>query len=261
MSKLTHGSCFSGIGGFELAAGWAGINTLWQIECVEYCRKVLEQHFPNAKKYINIKEVNPYELEPVDIISGGFPCQPFSFAGKRRGKTDDRYLWPKMLKIIQAIKPSYVLCENVFGIIDMALDQALADLETSGYSCETFIIPACALDAPHRRDRVWIIAYSDCQFIFPTNLEDRINFEKIEETIKRWQSIRFIYRGVNQIEFRKTDESMLCGNTDGLPYELDRLKALGNAIVPHIAYLFFTAIKVIEETKSNGKSQKKSALM
>jgi DNA (cytosine-5)-methyltransferase 1 len=243
MSKLTHGSCFSGIGGFELAARWAGIETLWQIEYNEYCRKILDRHFPNSKKFKDIKEVNPNELETVDIISGGFPCQPFSFAGKRRGKTDDRYLWPKMLEIIRTVKSSYVLCENVFGIIDMALDQTLADLEDLNYSCETFIIPACALDAPHRRDRVWIIAYTTSQYGDSAKFQAQISSKEIEKAIRNWQNIWFIHRGVNHVEFRKTDELLLCRNTNGLPNELDRLKALGNAIVPQIAHLFFTAIK------------------
>jgi len=249
MPKLTHGSCFSGIGGFDLAARWAGIETLWQIENNEYCWKVLDRHFPNSKKYKDIKEVNPNELESVNIISGGFPCQPFSFAGKRRGKTDDRYVWPRMLEIIQLVKPSYVLCENVFGIINVALDQTIADLEAAGYTCETFIIPACALDAPHRRDRIWIIAYTGSQYIYSPEIEARVNFEKIRETAKEWHSIRFIHRGVNQVEFFKADEPILCRNANGLPFELDRLKALGNAIVPQIAYLFFTAIKELEDKK------------
>ena len=246
MSKLTHGSCFSGIGGFGLAARWAGIETLWQIERDKYCHEVLERHFPNTKKYRNIKEVNPNELQTVDIISGGFPCQPFSVAGKRRGQKDDRYLWPKMLKIIQTIKPTYVLCENVLGIIDMALDQTLADLETSGYSCETLIIPACSLDAPHRRDRVWIIAYTDCKYIHPSEFENRVNQKEIDEAIKRWQSIHFIRRRATQVEFREADKHLLCREADGVPHELDRLKALGNAIVPYIAHLFFTIITAME---------------
>lgn len=246
MSKLKHGSCFSGIGGFGLAARWAGIETAWQIEMDKYCRKVLDRHFPNTKKYKNIKEVNPYELESVDIISGGFPCQPFSVAGKRRGQKDDRYLWPRMLEVIRVIKPTYVLCENVTGIIDMALDQTLADLEASGYTCETLIIPACALDAPHRRDRVWIIAYTDSQYVNPAKFQKRIDSEKIKEAIRKWQSVRFIYRGINKVEFWKTDESLFCGDDYGIPAQLDRLKALGNAIVPQIPYLFFVAITAME---------------
>ncbi len=246
---LTHGSCFSGIGGFDLAAIWAGIETLWQIEKDDYCRKVLKKHFPEAKRYKNIMEVNPDDLETVKIISGGFPCQPFSSAGKKRGKEDDRYLWPKMLEVIRAVRPAYVVCENVFGYIDMALDQTLSDLETSGYSCEMFVVPAVALNAPHRRDRVWIIAYTGSQHIYTPGLETRINTEKTDEADKMWQSIQFIHRGVNQVEFRETDESLLCRSADGLPNELDRIKALGNAIVPQIAYLIFEAIKSIEEAK------------
>ncbi|MGD2087255.1 MAG: DNA (cytosine-5-)-methyltransferase [Candidatus Aminicenantes bacterium] len=251
MSKLTHGSCFSGIGGFEIAARWAGIETNWSIEVDEYCREILNLHFKKTKKYKNIMEVNLNELEPVDIISGGFPCQPFSYAGKRRGKADDRYLWPKMLEIIRIVKPSFVLGENVYGIINMALDQTLIDLEDSGYTCETFCIPACALNAPHRRDRVWIIAYTSCQYGDTTKFQTKVSNKEIEKAIRHWKNIRFIHRGVNKVEFWKADESLLCRNADGLPYELDRLKALGNTIVPQIAYLFFEAIKVL----NNGKER------
>jgi len=153
---MTHGSCFSGIGGFDLAAQWAGIETTWQIENNPFCQKVLRKNFPEAKIYGDIYETR--ELEPVDIITGGFPCQPFSQAGKRQGKADDRYLWPEMLRIITEVKPTWIIAENVAGIINMALDQVLFDLEMADYSCQTIIIPACAVNAPHRRDRVWIIA-------------------------------------------------------------------------------------------------------
>jgi DNA (cytosine-5)-methyltransferase 1 len=118
--------------------------------------------------------------------------------------------------------------------------------EASGYTCETLVIPACALDAPHRRDRVWIIAYTDSKYIHPSEFENRVNQEKIDEAIKRWQSIHFIRRGATQVEFREADKSLLCREADGIPHELDRLKALGNAIVPYIAHLFFTIITAME---------------
>ncbi len=157
---MTHGSLFAGIGGFDLAAECAGIKTIWQVEINPYCQRVLKKNFPEAKRYGDIRDVGKHNLERVDIISGGFPCQPFSIAGKQKGKTDDRFLWPEMFRVIREMRPSFVICENVTGIIDLALDQVLIDLENKGYVGETFIIPACAVNAPHKRDRVWIIAYS-----------------------------------------------------------------------------------------------------
>lgn len=177
---ITHGSLFSGIGGFDLAACWAGIETRWQVEIDNFCNKVLEKHFPNAKRYKDIKEVKG--LERVDIISGGFPCQPFSIAGKQKGKDDDRYLWEEMLRIIREVKPSYVIGENVANLWNMGFENLLVDLENEGYEVESFIIPACATGAPHKRNRIWIIAYSK-------GIRKRGRFGKIpkeNEKISEW---------------------------------------------------------------------------
>lgn len=116
---LTHGSLFSGIGGFDLAADWSGIKTLWQVEKDPFCLAVLRKHFPEVKRYEEIKGLSG--LQPVDIISGGFPCQPFSVAGKQGGKEDNRYLWPEMLRVIAEVRPTWVVAENVAGIINMEL--------------------------------------------------------------------------------------------------------------------------------------------
>jgi len=155
---MTVGSLFSGIGGFDLGLERAGMTIKWQVEIDDFCNKVLEKHWPNVNRYRDIKELRGDELEPVDLICGGFPCQPFSAAGKRRSKEDDRYLWPEMLRIIRAVRPNWIIGENVAGIVSLALDDVLSDLENEGYACQSFIIPACAVNAPHRRDRVWIIA-------------------------------------------------------------------------------------------------------
>ena len=132
----------------------------WQVENNEFCVKVLNKHWPDVPKFGDIRNVGRKELAPVDLIAGGFPCQPFSVAGKRRGTEDDRHLWPEMLRIISELKPAWVLGENVPGIIPIFFDQAVSDLEAEGYTCEAFVLPAAAFDAPHRRDRLFIVAYS-----------------------------------------------------------------------------------------------------
>ena len=165
--EINHLSLFSGIGGLDLAAEWAGIKTVGQCEWAEYPTKVLEKHWPNVPKWKDIRTLTGesfYERtgrRTVDIISGGFPCQPFSVAGKRRGKEDDRYLWPEMVRVIEELRPTWVVGENVAGIVRMALSDILSGLEACGYRTRTFLIPACAVGARHRRYRVAIVGYSE----------------------------------------------------------------------------------------------------
>lgn len=167
MQRLTHLSLFSGIGGLDLAAEMAGFGTVGQCEWADYPTKVLGKHWPDVPRWRDIRTLTGesfYEktgMRTVDVISGGFPCQPFSVAGNRKGKEDDRYLWPEMLRVISDLRPSWVVGENVAGIVNMALDQVYADLENAGYTVQAFIIPACAVDAPHRRDRCAIVAHAE----------------------------------------------------------------------------------------------------
>ena len=166
MDGLTHLSLFSGIGGLDLAAEWAGFRTVGQCEWADYPRAVLEKHWPGLPRWRDIRTLTKesfYEqtgLHKVDVISGGFPCQPFSVAGKRRGKKDDRYLWPEFIRVVHELQPPWVIGENVPGIINLALDTVLADLEAEGYEVQCFLVPACGVDAPHKRYRILIVAYS-----------------------------------------------------------------------------------------------------
>ena len=153
---------FSGIGGFSLGLEAAGMETVAFCEKDSFCRKVLAQHWPNVPIHEDIRNLDGQSFRgTVDVVCGGFPCQPFSVAGLRQGKDDHRHLWPEMLRVIRECQPRWVIGENVSGFIRMALDDVCADLEREGYEVRTFILPACAVDAHHRRDRVWIVAHSD----------------------------------------------------------------------------------------------------
>ncbi|MGB0857274.1 MAG: DNA cytosine methyltransferase, partial [Paracoccaceae bacterium] len=168
---LRHVDLCSGIGGFALGFQWAELSRPVLFCDIEpYSRKVLRKHWPDVPIAKDVKELanDPDGLIPeCDIITAGYPCQPFSLAGERRGTEDDRHIWPYILSIVKAKRPSWCVFENVYGHVSMGLDEVLSDLEGQGYAARPFIVPACAADAPHRRDRVWIIArnvaYADSQ--------------------------------------------------------------------------------------------------
>ena len=155
---------FSGIGGFSLGLESVGMETVAFCEMDAFCQKVLKKHWPNVPIHSDIKELDGNEYRgAVELICGGFPCQPFSVAGEQRGAEDDRALWPEMLRVIREVQPTWVIGENVSGIINMELDNVLSDLEAEGYAAQTFVLPACSVDAKHRRDRVWIVAHANRQ--------------------------------------------------------------------------------------------------
>lgn len=165
VTKLVHGSLFSGTGGFDLAAEWMGWENAFHCEWNPFGQTILKYYWPNAESYGDITQTDfSIWRNRIDVLTGGFPCQPYSVAGKRRGKEDDRHLWPHMLRAIREIQPRYVVGENVAGLISwsggLVFHEVQSDLEDEGYEVWAYVLPACAVNAPHRRDRVWFVAHS-----------------------------------------------------------------------------------------------------
>ena len=163
---MKHGSLFSGIGGFDLASEWMGWDNEFHCEWEDFPRKILKHYWPEAVSYGDIKETDfTIWRNKIDILTGGFPCQPYSSAGKRLGKEDDRHLWPEMLRAIREIKPRWIVGENVRGLVNwsegLVFEEVCAELEAEGYKVQPFLLPACGVGAPHRRDRIWFVAYSN----------------------------------------------------------------------------------------------------
>jgi DNA (cytosine-5)-methyltransferase 1 len=230
---LKHFDLFSGIGGFALAARWMGWETVQFVEIDEFCQKVLKKNFPNVPIFGDITQFDGTKYKgTIDILTGGFPCQPFSVAGKRKGIEDDRYLWPEMLRAIREIQPRYIVAENVSGLVNwnwgMVFNKVQADLEAQGYEVLPFLLPACAINANHRRDRIWFIAYSKSSPRIYENKNEGQNSQALQE--KRFNG-------------NPKSEPSLLGGTDGIPHWVDRIKGLGNAIVPQIAFEIFKAIE------------------
>lgn len=272
---MTHASLFSGIGGFDLAAEWAGWTNMFNCEIDGFCRKVLKYHFPNAQQYADIRTTDfTVWRGRIDVLTGGFPCQPFSLAGKRRGTEDDRYLWPEMLRAIREIRPEWVVGENVYGFVNwsngLVFDTMCADLENAGYQVGAFILPAAAVGAPHRRDRVWVVAHrSDAgseamrerqDGVFSGNHAADPDGERCDECQSSGQSEHPQERNSQGGDAERRipgwggfpTQSPVCGGDDGISAELDgitfpawcreSIKAFGNAIVPQVAWRIFDAI-------------------
>lgn len=319
--RLRHGSLFSGIGGFDLGFERAGFTTLWQVEIDPYCLKVLEKNFPDANRCVDIHSVHGVLahaksharqlqqgqrksvrdqsakhgasgiaqcadcLSPVDVITGGFPCQPFSVAGKRRGTADDRYLWSEMRRVIEEVRPRWIVAENVPGLIKLALDQVLSDLEALGYTVVAVTLPACAVDAPHRRERIWIVAHDDrardarasrerasarCarQSSRPelwTKLDDQARNGGQDVAHATQQRGQRGPMGPRQAEpqgprervaglRRWEPEPDVDRVAYGVPARVDRLKCLGNAVVPQLAEEIASMIRRAEASIDGGET-------
>jgi DNA (cytosine-5)-methyltransferase 1 len=280
---MNHESLFSGIGGFDLAAQWMGWENIFHCEWNEFGQKVLKHHFPTSISYHDITKTDfTIHRGKIDILTGGFPCQPYSLAGKRKGKNDDRHLWPEMLRAIREIQPTFCVGENVFGLINwnggMVFNEVQADLEAQGYDVWPYVLPACAVKAPHRRDRVWFVAYSNSYGFNKRNSQHEINpSERRKHALNDFVEDAWYTNGaIKQGEYIKQPregkfngpdsrngfdnfqnfptQSPICGGDDGLPTELDgitfskwrneSIKAYGNAIVPQVAYQIFKAIEL-----------------
>ena len=308
---MNHLDLFSGIGGFALAARWAGIDTVAFCEIEPFAQKVLEKNFPGIPIFSDICKLKRSDIHgSVDIITGGFPCQPFSIAGKKKGTNDDRDLWPEMFRVIKEFKPTWVIGENVANFVGMAFERTKTDLESEGYEVQPLIIPACGVNAPHKRDRVWIVAYSDSnrrakgnransgvnetgENTYREGKTNTNNIGRTSEAVANSKSFKSNVREFRQcgktgqnerakreigrsccnkpniapnttskglqrqrekpirVESKYQDISNPCWwNTEpdvgrvanGVPNRVDRLKGLGNAIVPQVAYQIMKGI-------------------
>ena len=252
---LTVGSLFAGIGGFDLGLERAGMRVRWQVEIDPYCQRVLTKHWPHVTRYGDIKTIDWDSVEPVDLLCGGFPCQDISLAGKGAGLAGDRSgLWFEYAKAIAALRPRYVLIENVSALRSRGLDQVLGSLAALGYDAEWHCIPACAVGAPHRRDRVWIIAHSKSdrtqRGIFQQGRtivgdDGDIQFVAYANT-ERWFGRPGLVGEARGGEFTHggwwESEPPVGRVAYGIPHRVDRLRGLGNAIVPQIAEMIGRAI-------------------
>ena len=246
--KYKHLDLFSGIGGFSLGLeATGGFETTAFCEIEEYPKKVLNKHWPNVPIYGDIKELNYERLNAdgvisdkrnVDILTGGYPCTPFSVAGRKKGEEDSRYLWPEMFRLVKELRPTWVIGENVSGHIKLGLDTVLQDLENQGYSTRAFSISASSVGAKHQRERVWVIAHSN---VADTDSKRRC----------LWKTDRQNAEDVGQSPRCKVTgnwnfEPNVGRVANGIPNRVDRLKGLGNAIVPQIAYQIGKAIMEAE---------------
>jgi DNA (cytosine-5)-methyltransferase 1 len=228
---LTVGSLFSGIGGLDLGLERAGMQVIWQSEIDPYCCKVLKKHWPEVTNYGDIREVDWSTVARPDVVCGGYPCQPFSNAGKRNGTADPRHLWPAMFDAIRNLRPRYALMENVRGHLSMGFRDVLSDLASIGFNAEWQIIPAAAIGAPHKRDRLFVVAYA--QSSTGRNAEPYGLAEVFKQTPEFGKPIS---AGAAFCDWWKIEPDV--GRVaNGVSDRVDKLRGLGNAVVPQVAEL------------------------
>lgn len=226
------GSLFSGIGGLELGLELAGIGkTAWQVERDPFCRTVLAKHWPDAQRFDDVRTVGAHNLASVDVICGGYPCQPFSLAGKRAGEQDERHLWPEFARILRSLRPRYAVLENVAGHLSLGFGRVLGDLAQLGYDAEWCCFRSCTVGTPFTRPRLFILAYPNREqlgehgFTGDNSSPDRGRHDNgtrgaVDGQWEQWAK----EPGVDRV-------------VDGVPNRVDRNKALGNAVVPQVAML------------------------
>ena len=267
---MRFGSLFAGIGGIDLGLERAGMRCAWQVEIDDYCTKVLEKHWPSVARFRDVRDCGAHNLEPVDLICGGFPCQPVSCAGKRKGTEDSRWLWPEFARVVSELQPRWVLIENVPGLLHLGMGDVLGDLSALGYDAEWDSIPAAAFGAPHLRCRVFFVAHSrrECR---KEGAKDAGQSEKgtdcssCADNAERSSSVadadpsrrgrtyfanahngRVLQAGGSARAVFGPSGSWLSSRTwhtepevgrvaDGIPSRVDRLRCLGNAVVPQVA--------------------------
>lgn len=222
-------SLFSGIGGIDLGLERAGMEVVYQSEIDPYCVKVLAKHWPNVPNLGDVKTIRWEDLKDVEVIAGGYPCQPFSTAGKRKGEEDPRHLWPYVFDAIRAIRPHYALLENVRGHLSLGFGTVLGDLASIGFDAEWQVLPASAFGAPHHRDRVFIVAY-------PAFSDGRDSeSQRMGEIFGQAAEPRECDRGKTSGSHWAEGGSDVPRVANGIPARVDRLRALGNAVVPQVA--------------------------
>jgi len=237
MRKLRVLDLFSGIGGFSLGLErTGGFETVAFCEIEPFPRKVLAKHWPDVPCFEDVRKLTRDDIDgPVDVICGGYPCQPFSAAGRRLGKEDDRHLWPEFARLVEEFRPTWVIGENVAGHISMGLDDVLSDLEGLSYTPRPFVIPACAVDAKHRRNRVWTVAYTRL-----AGSQGRAEAGNLGG-VGPW-SDKLVERCAHSAGAAWEPEPGVGRVANGVPRRVDRLKALGNAVVPQIPEVIGYAI-------------------
>jgi len=252
VNEKTHLDLFSGIGGFALAARWNGYRTLGFCDNEPYAQAVLKKHWPDVPCHKDIREVRGELYAGVTLLTGGFPCQPFSVAmqSQRKGKEDVRYLWPEMLRVIQEARPTWIIGENVVGIVNLALDQVCTDLEGEGYEVEPIIIPACSVGANHKRDRVWIVANSGGIKMEECKLETSGNRPQSLGHDRERSCEDGVLGGESKERDAFRDDPRVLRMANGIPNRVDRIKGVGNSIVPQVASEIIRCInQVMEDNK------------